>query len=361
VAIVLDEFVFSQWGLPFWSTVTISIALIWLYTYRGGIKTVVWTDTLQTLFMLLAAGLAIWSIKEELGWSMGKMIDELGKSNYTQIFNWDASSPLFFWKQFISGAFITIVMTGMDQDMMQKNLTCRTLGDAQKNMTTLSIIIVFVNIGFLILGALLYFYGQESAMAIWNHDKLALWDAGKACFEDVGPGDRIFPFLAMKVLPPSVGFLFILGLIAAAYSSADSALTALTTSVCVDFLGFEKKSDEDAKRKTRIWVHIGVSVGVIITIMIFRWINDASVITAIFKMAGYTYGPLLGMFAFGILTRMKVWDKSMPIAAVSAPVLSYAIETLSGNWFGFSILLVNGAITFLLILILSAMMPEKTP
>lgn len=359
VAIVLDEFVFSAWGIPFWGTVVISIALIWLYTFRGGIKTVVWTDTLQTLFMLLAAGLAIWAIKDELGWSFGRMVDELQKSDYTQVFNWDKTSGTYFWKQFISGAFITIVMTGMDQDMMQKNLTCRSLKDAQKNMTTLSIVIVFVNIGFLVLGALLYFYGQESVTAIWNQGKLALWDAQKLCFEDVGPGDRIFPFLAMKVLPPSVGILFILGLIAAAYSSADSALTALTTSVCVDFLDFEKKENEDKKRRTRMLVHILVSVGVILTIMLFKLINDQSVITAIFKIAGYTYGPLLGMFAYGILTRLKVWDQAMPIACIIAPVVSYLLETWMDGWFGFSILLVNGGITFLLIWVLSLVKPPK--
>ncbi len=337
VAIVLDYAIFSALNIPFWFTVFITIALIWVYTFRGGIKTIIWTDTLQTAFMLLAVGIAIYLIKDELIGSQD-LVGYISDSSMSQIFFFDDwKDSKFFWKNFFSGAFITIVMTGLDQDMMQKNLSCRSLKDAQKNMFWLSIILVVVNLVFLSLGVLLYDY------------------ASFAGIEEVK--DRLFPAVALSGnLGSALPILFIIGLIAAAYSSADSALTALTTSFSVDFLGIEKKSETEGK-KIRIWVHLGFSLLLLAVILIFKYsITDASVISELFTLAGYTYGPLLGLFAFGLFTKWKVKDIYVPLVALAAPIISYYITIIADERFSYKFsfehLIINGLLTFIGLMLL---------
>lgn len=336
VATVLQVFIFKDLNISFFITVLITIALIWLYTFRGGIKTVVWTDTLQTAFMLLALIFTIYAIASRLDWSWSETVFQVADSQYAQIFFWDDSGNNFF-KMFFSGAFITIVMTGLDQDMMQKNLTCATLRDAQKNMFWFSILLIIVNLLFLSLGVLLYIYNESLGLALPSG------------------GDALYPLLAKDHLGIFVAVIFLLGTIAAAYSSADSALTALTTSFCIDFLEFDKiKTGNSLQRMRRIQVHLGFSVLIFMVVMIFYLINDTSVIDAIFKMAGYTYGPLLGLFAFGLFTKWTVRDKFMPFICGIPPVLAYVLAFLLEKYdiytFGYEILILNGLITFLLIL-----------
>ncbi|MFT6210445.1 MAG: SSS family transporter [Bacteroidia bacterium] len=334
VAGVLQLTIFDAWGVPFIATVIATIVFIWLYTYEGGIKTIIWTDTLQTLFMLLAVVLTVGIISQELGFGFSEMVSTIRESDYSQIFFFeDVNHPKYFWKQFMAGAFISIVMTGLDQDMMQKNLSCKNIGEAQKNMFSFSIVLVFVNLFFLALGALLYLFASAKGISI--PDKT----------------DNLYPLIATSgELPIIVGILFILGLVAAAYSSADSALAALTTSACVDILDVEKKPKED-QIKLRKKVHIVMSAILVLTIMIFKWVNDESVISAVFRVAGYTYGPLLGLYAFGLFTKLNVRDKLVPFICLASPVVTYIINAnsevlLGGYKFGFELLVLNGALTF---------------
>ena len=326
VAAVLQRLVFDPLGLPFWLTVMLTLALIWLYTYRGGIRSVIFTDTLQTVAMLGALVLSIYFIQSALTpedmtlWS--SQVD-------TQIFHFDAADGRNFWKQFLGGMFITLAMTGLDQDMMQKNLTCRTLKESQRNMMTLAIVLVGVNFAFLLLGSDLSLYAM--AHGIDAH------------------GDALFPEVAVSAgLPTIVGVLFILGLIAAAYSSADSALTALTTSFCVDILGVETKSEVEATRTRRL-VHIGMTLAVAALIVCARPFVDASIIKNIFTAAGYTYGPLLGLFAYGLIsTQRPAHSWWIPAAAIASPLLTYVLSiwvpAALGYTFGFELILVNGAL-----------------
>lgn len=334
VAIVLQTALFDAFGVPFWVSVMVTILLIWVYTFKGGIKTIVWTDTLQTLFMLTAVTVTIFIIMREMDWSLGEAISNIQESEMSKVFYWDWSSARFFPKQFISGALIAIVMTGLDQDMMQKNLTCRNLKEAQKNIFGFSVVLIFANLLFLGMGALLFMYANSKGIEIPART------------------DTLYPLLALNHLGTFAGVVFLLGIIAAAYSSADSALTALTTAFCVDFLNFEKKEEEE-KKKTRLKVHIGFSVLLFLVILIFNAINDDSVINSIFKAAGYTYGPLLGLFSFGLLTKRSVIDKYVLPVCLAAPVLSYAIDMASGSWFGFFILALNGALTFIGLFLIS--------
>lgn len=334
VANVLQLTVFDALGVPFVVTVVGTILFIWGYTHRGGIKTIIWTDTLQTLFMLLAVGLTVVLIGEEMGWSLSESVQQVRESRYSQIFFFDdVNSKAYFWKQFLSGAFIAIVMTGLDQDMMQKNLSCRNIREAQTNMFTFSAVLVFVNLAFLGLGALLYLYAEHIGMAIPART------------------DDLYPLIATGGhLPVVVGVLFILGLIAAAYSSADSALTALTTSVCVDLLDIRKRPT-DQQQRIRKRTHLAVSAIMVLVIVIFRAVNDDSVISAVFTAAGYTYGPLLGLYAFGMMTRWQVRDRWVPIVCVLSPILCYVINLNSEQWlngyrFGFELLILNGLLTF---------------
>lgn len=328
VAGVLQLVMFDGWGVPFWLTVLITIGLIWLYTFRGGIKTIVWTDTLQTFFMLLSVVVTIFVISQEMNLSFGDLTDAVVNSKYSKVFVWDWNADNHFLKQFVSGAFTAIVMTGLDQDMMQKNLTCKSIGDAQKNMLWFSVVLVFVNLLFLTLGALLFIYAE--------HFQIGL----PAKFDD------LFPMLAIDHFSLFAGIVFLLGITAAAYSSADSALTSLTTSFCVDFLGKDGEKNKTEKN-TRAKVHLGFSLLLFLVIILFRLINDGSVISAVFEVAGYTYGPLLGLYAFGLFTKWQVKDRLVPWICFGAPVLSYALDTASKGWFGFFILVINGLITFL--------------
>jgi solute:Na+ symporter, SSS family len=324
VANVMQIAIFDAWNVPFWLTVSLTIVLIWIYTFRSGIKTIIWTDTLQTLFMLLAVGVSIWLISDKMDLGLLDLTQTIRQSDYSQIFFWEGKQH--FLKQFLSGAFLAIVMTGLDQDMMQKNLSCRSLSDAKKNMYSFSVVLIVVNIFFLALGALLYLYAEQIGM-------------------DISKGDDLFPLVALKAdLGLGVGIFFILGLIAAAYSSADSALTSLTTSFCIDFLNIEQKEDRQ-QVQTRKWVHVGFSLLLVVAILIFKAINDDSVISALFKVAGYTYGPLLGLFAFGIFTKWNIKDRAVPIVAVLSPVIAYVLQLYIP--FGFELLMVNGGITFL--------------
>jgi Na+/proline symporter len=350
VAIVLQEFVMKPFGVPFPVTVFVTIALIWVYTFRGGIKTIVYTDTLQTLSMLTAVILTILGIGQALETDISGLVDMVQNSNYSQVFFFQGgwSDPYNFWKQFLAGALITIVMTGLDQDMMQKNLSCRNLGDAQKNMFTFSIILVGANLLFLSLGALLYLYAAQVGIDIPNST------------------DQLYPLIALQHLAPYIGVLFIIGLIAAAYSSADSALTALTTSFCVDFLNFRPAEDEaiEAQQKrTRIRVHVGFSVLLLLVILVFNALNNDAVIKQLFIAAGYTYGPLLGLFTFGMFTSLKLRERYgrinlVLLVCVAAPIASFILDTYSaelffGFQFGFLIIALNGFLTFLGLLAIS--------
>ena len=331
VAGVLQIAIFNQLGLPYFFSVLITILLIWIYTFKGGIKTIVWTDALQTLFMLSAVVITIVIITDKMNISLYESFHMVKNSSYSNIFYFDWRAGNDFFKQFISGAFIAIVMTGLDQDMMQKNLTCRNLGDAQKNIFWFCVILVIANLLFLFLGALLYLYSES------------------VNFQLPTSTDDLYPLLALNELGFLTSIIFILGIIAAAYSSADSALTSLTTSFCIDFLDIQKRNN---KRKTRLLVHIGFSILLFIVILIFNEINDESVINSIFKAAGYTYGPLLGLFSFGIFTKYKIKDKFVFFVCLISPLISYLIniyseELLFGYRFGFEILLLNGLLTFL--------------
>ena len=362
VALVLDMFVTGPLGLSFGLTVALTIALIWVYTFKGGIKTIVYTDSLQTLSMLLAVGLTVIAITQTLDGTVFDLPALIRQSGLGQVFYFENgwSDPNNFFKQFLSGALITIVMTGLDQDMMQKNLSISNVRDSQKNMLVFSIILVFANLLFLSLGALLYIYAANIGLPL------------------PASSDQLYPTVALQHLSPMIGIIFILGLIAAAYSSADSALTALTTSFCVDFLNFNRKEEADERRqqRTRLFVHIGFSVLILITILIFRSISDDSVINSLFRAAGYTYGPLLGLFSFGILTKLRVREEinlketqlgrflpdiklpALLLICLLSPVLSFLVdkfskELLYGFEFGFLILAFNGLLTFVGLLAIS--------
>ncbi|MEW7291199.1 sodium:solute symporter [Aquimarina sp. 2304DJ70-9] len=334
VANVLQAILFDALGVPFWVTVIITILLIWLYTFKSGIKTIVWTDTLQTLFMLIAVGVAIYYVSDDLGIQGSNLLGYVLDSDLSKMFFFDDfKSANYFWKQFFSGAFIAIVMTGLDQDMMQKNLTCKSLKDAQKNMFWFTIVLTIVNFIFLGLGLLLTQYAAQNGI-----------DAHK---------DQLFPVIATQSgLGFGIAIFFVLGLIAAAYSSADSALTSLTTSFSIDILDIEKKYSPSDQVKTRKKIHILFSFILVLVIIAFKYIiKDESVIAKLFVFAGYTYGPLLGLYAFGLFTKLNVRDKLVPIIAILSPILSYIISDNSATWFGFEfgffILILNGLLTFL--------------
>ncbi len=340
VAGVLQIGIFGNWNVPFWATVLITILLIWLYTFRGGIRTIIWTDTLQTLFMLLAVVMSLILISRAMDLDFHAMVQKVANSGYSRIFFFrDWKTGDHFVKQFLSGAFIAIVMTGLDQDMMQKNLSCRNLKDAQKNVYWMSLSLVPVNLLFLSLGALLYLFVAKSAIAL------------------PAMSDDLFPLIATRgYLPPVVTLFFMVGLVAAAYSSADSALTSLTTSFTVDILE-GSRLPEQRLRRIRKMVHLGISGVLLLLILLFRAINNQSVISSIFTVAGYTYGPLLGFYSFGLFTRFKVRDRWVPLIAIASPLLCFLISSNSERWFGgytfgFELLILNGLLTFLGMLLL---------
>tara|TARA_B100000965_G_C19588174_1_gene756788 strand:- start:28 stop:1563 length:1536 start_codon:yes stop_codon:yes gene_type:complete len=313
VAIVLQQFVFDSWNIPFPVTVGISIGLIWIYTFKGGIKTIVWTDTLQTLFMILAVIISIISILNSIDLSLSEYFfsDEFKRFNKV-FFTEDFNQRNHFLKSFVGGIFVTICMTGLDQDMMQKNLTCKSLEDAQKNMISFSIVLVLVTALFMFLGSLLFTYQDINSIIIPSMDGQIRTDL-------------LFPEIALNSeLGIILGISFLLGLIAAAYSSADSALTSLTTSFCIDFLGMSQ--DKNQNKKTRKIVHVGMSMILMVTIIIFKYVLSSNVIDSLLTVASYTYGPLLGLFAFGLYTNRKLIGNYIYLVVILAPILTYLIN-----------------------------------
>lgn len=343
VAIVLQQFITGPWGIPFWGTVIITIGLIYIYTFKGGINTIIWTDPLQTIGMLLAVILTIIYISSALDTTTFGMFARVWESDYSQIFFFEGGwkDPNNFFKQFLSGALITIVMTGLDQDMMQKNLSCKKLGDAQKNMISYSLVLVPVNLLFLTLGAMMYIYAAQIGLELPSSS------------------DQLYPTLALNYLPAAVGVIFVLGLTAAAYSSADSALTALTTALCIDFLGFDiNKENGKRDRRIRGIIHVMFAILTGVIIILFERMNNDAVITKLFDAAGYTYGPLLGLFMFSLLTKRKLYNFWVLPICLMSPVLSYILNINSEAWlgglqFGFTIIAVNGLLTFLGLLAIS--------
>ncbi len=360
VAIVLHQLVFMPLNIPFWVSVCTSVGLIYLYTFQSGVKTVIWTDTVQTVGLLAGLIITIVIIMQRMQWGVGETFSQIADSNYSQWFFWDWKSSGYFWKTFLGGAAITVSMTGLDQDMMQKNLACRNIEDAQKNMRWFSLTLVVVNLLFLGMGVLLYLYAESTGLIQWEtiSGKMQLMFKNQAGGWDTIRTDALFPRLANEHLGKAAAITFILGVIAAAYSSADSAMTALTSSFCIDILGFEKRNLSDKEmRNTRYKVHIMFALLVIAVIMYFYWLNDQSLIDKVLGVAGYTYGPLLGLYAFGILTKYQVRDKWVPLICIIAPVVSYFLQsgfpTAGGPWFltgsykfGIEILIVNGLLTF---------------
>ena len=338
VAGVLQLAFFDKLGIPFVVTVAIAIFMIWAYTFRAGIKTVIWTDSLQTTFLLASVVLTIIIISRQLNMNVGQMIKAIDEHPFSKIFDWDWRSKTNFFKQFMAGLGIVIVMNGLDQDIMQKSLTCKNKSDAQKNIFWFSGAFIFVNLLFLSLGVMLYIFAQQKGISIPEKT------------------DDFFPLLALNHFGRIAGVLFLLGIISATYSSSDSALTALTTSFSIDFLNLDPKNP--ASKLSRMKVHIGFSVLMFLVIVLFRMINNESVVIAVFRVAGYTYGPLLGLFAFGILTKKQVYDRYVPVVGLLSPVLTYIININSEAWlggykFGFELLLLNGLIMFTGLLLLS--------
>ncbi len=333
---VFQTFVFDQWGVPFWLTVSITIALILAYTYRGGIKTLVWTDTFQSTFLLLGVVLSIAAIASELNLGVSGLISTVRESEMSKTFFWDWRATNYFWKQFLSGIFIAIVMTGLDQNMMQKNLSCRSLREAKKNIYSFTGVMVLVNLLFVSLGVLLFHYAKTKGIEI-----------PKAT-------DHLFPTLALTHLGAFAAMVFVVGLTAATFSSADSVLTTLTTSFCIDWLGMEERNGFTDAQKTalRHKVHIGFAVVLWLVILGFKALNSKAVIDAIFTLASYTYGPLLGLFAFGLFAKFSVRDGWVPLICCVSPLICFVIQTNSVRWLngykmGFELLMLNGLLTFI--------------
>ena len=335
---VMQLFVFDEIGIPFWVTTLIIMLMIIAYTFKGGVKTIVWTDTLQTVFMLLALVVCIISIQQHLGWDWTKIWSSMGEKNMLNLWGTDPNAKDYFLKHVIGGAFITITKTGMDQEMMQKNISVKNLKDAQKNMISFSFILLFVNALFLFLGGLLYIYAGEQG---WTFAP-----------------DDMFPTIVRDHLPQGIFLIFIVGLISALFPSVDGAITALTSSFCIDILGFERRVDmnESQKVKTRKLVHLTFALIFILLVFFFKFMNNKSIIDLVFLIASFTYGPLLGLFAFGILTKRKLNQMIVPIVCIAAPLLCFVLdkysETLLGAYkIGNEMLLINGGLTFLFLLL----------
>lgn len=337
---VLQFVLFDALDIPFYLTTIVVLAVVWLYTRRSGLRTIIFTDTVQTIIFLLCVVVTFVVVSRAMNLSLAGVVRQIVQSSYFHWFEWtDWRASSFFWKQFLSGVFITIVMTGLDQDMMQKNLSCKSLRDAKKNMYSYGFAFIPVNILFLALGALMYLFAKSHSGSLDAH------------------GDMLYPSIVTSgLLPPFVVVLFILGLLAAALSSADSTLTSLTTSFSLDILRLDKKSEQYAIRVRRA-VHIGFTVLTGLLIFVFQYFGSKAVIDTIFIMAGYTYGPLLGLYALGLFTSVKLNDRLVPIAVILAPVISFVVDYYSVPWFGFKmgyeVLLLNGSLTVLLLLLLS--------
>ena len=355
---ILQIFILDAMGVPFILTAFVMLLLILLYTFEGGVKTIVYTDTLQTTFMLLGLVVCIFAIMNKMDYSLGQTFSALSDNGFIRIFNTDVNSSGFFLKQILGGAFITIAMTGLDQEMMQKNISVKTLGGSQKNVLTLATVLLVVNMLFLILGGLLYLYAAQNNIA--------------------AIGDDIFPSISLGgYLAPAIGVIFIIGLVSALFPSADGALTAMTSSFCIDILGMQKDSisTDKAKKKTRLTVHLSFTVLFFLCVLIFKWIDDKSIIDVILKLAGYTYGPLLGLFTFGIFTKRVLNDQKSLWVCLASPIIIFLLDLINNaEWFakklalspettakitqlsdavfsgykiGIEILILNGIITFL--------------
>jgi SSS family transporter len=331
---ILQDSILSSLGVPFWVTTLIILVMILIYTYEGGVKTIVFTDTLQTTFMLTGLIVCVIYILHTMGLSFGEAISSMNDKGYSKIFFTDPGNKLFFVKQILAGAFITITMTGMDQEMMQKTISVKRLKDSQKNIITLSIIMVVVIFIFLFLGGLLHLYGAQQGVT--------------------SSGDKLFPDLALNHMPSIVSVIFIIALISALFPSADGAITALTSSFCIDILGMQRRQDwSETKKKTiRQRIHLTVAAVFLLFVLIFYKVNDPSMINVILKVAAYTYGPLLGLFTFGIITKQQVHDKLVPVVCIAAPLICFILdkfqkELLGGFQIGSELLIVNGLLTFI--------------
>ena len=343
---VLQLAFFDAIGVPFWLTVLITIVFVWIYTVRGGIKTIVWTDTLQTVFILISVGLTIVVVNKALDFNFSSAIAAIKESPLSRVFDFDWRSGQNTVKQFLAGVAITVCLNGLDQNMMQKNLTCRSLRDCKTNMFSFSFLFLVTNVLFLMLGALLYIYAEREGIVL------------------PGKSDDVFPFLSLNYFGATAGLFFLLGITAAAYSSVDSSLTALTTSFCIDFLKIDPGNTEEKKK--RIGVHIMFSLLMIFVVVLFRELNNSSVISSLFKAVGYTYGPLLGLFTFGLTTKYQVREKYLPWVCLLSPVVSYVVncyseQLLFGYKFGFEILLLNGFLCYLGLLFIRAKRHKLVP
>ncbi len=331
---ILQTAILDSLGVPFIVTTLIILAMIILYTYEGGVKTIVWTDTLQTSCMLLGLIICTVYILNHLGLNIGDSFTAMNEKGYTRIFDFDPNQKSFYIKQILAGAFITITMTGIDQEMMQKSLSVTRLKDSQKNMVTLGFILLGVISLFLYMGGLLHLYGAQESVS--------------------SAGDQLFPDIALNHMPPFISIIFIIALISALFPSADGAMTALTSSLCIDIFGMREKTqwDDGKKEKFRKNIHLLVALSFLIMVIIFKIINDNSMIGLILKLAGFTYGPLLGLFAFGIFTKYKVKDKLVPLVCIAAPVISFFIDKYQEKLFGefkigLELLIINGLLTFI--------------
>lgn len=330
---VLQELVMKDLQVPFVVTAIVILLLILAYTFKGGVKTIVWTDTLQTTFMLGGLIACVIYVLHHLGLSFGEAWSSMQAEGYSKLLITDPLSPAHYIKHLLGGAFIALTMTGLDQEMMQKNISVKTLGDSQKNVVVLSIILIFVNFLFLFLGGVLYLYS--------NHYRLGL------------TGDDLFPTLAMQYFPPAMGLVFIIGLISALFPSADGAITALTSSFCLDILGIRRNPNlsEEQQTSLRRKVHLSFALVFLLCVMIFYWIDNRSIIDLILKLAGYTYGPLLGLFAFGVLMKSKLKEPLVPVVCLAAPAITWILADTVPVWFngfkfGYELLLLNGMLTF---------------
>lgn len=343
--VVLQLFLFDDLGVPYWVTSLTTVALIWVYTFKGGIRTIVYTDAFQTIFLVSAVIICTIVIANALGMDFGQLYkaignttNEAGLSLNKMFFFDDVNSKLFFPKQFFGGMFIAIAMTGLDQDLMQKNLSCKSIGEAQKNMYSFTAIIVIVNFLFLLLGGALYVYANQKGVS------LPMSEAGKVIT------DQVFPTLAFSKFGTLAGVFFLLGIIASSYASADSALAALTTGFCIDFLNFHRR-DEKQKQRYKLWVHIGFSLIFLLIILLMRAFGTSNLISLVLTVASYTYGPLLGLFFFGILSKRPIRDIWAPVVCILAPLVCLWISNHAADWFngynfGYEILIVNGLLTY---------------
>jgi len=340
VVAVLQDIILDGLGIPFWLTTFVILGMILLYTYQGGVKTIVWTDTLQTTCMLVGLFACVGFMLGQLDLSIPQALQQMHERGLSRVFTFDTNSPNFWLKQIVAGAFIVVTMTGMDQEMMQKTISVKTLGDSQKNLLSLTAVLVVVLSSFLFLGGLLYLYAPVAGVT--------------------ATGDKIFSTVVMSHLPAAVQIIFLIALISALFPSADGAITALTSTFCIDILGIKRRDDlsEDAKLRLRRHVHLGFALLFLLMVLFFKWVDNPSMIGVILKLAGYTYGPLLGLFAFGMMTKRSLNDRLVPVVTIGAPILCALLEYnqhyLLGSYrLGLELLIVNGALVFIGLLAIS--------